>query len=138
MKRIAVAIATICISTSTFAGGKSYHSPAASPTAAITGAHSAAEAKSVAASLAASGPTSSEAGASVGNSRAFAIGAASAPSPAQCVVVLPELFGAVTIMADNRACQLGALSRGYIDVGAQGKAERVLDALAAELKVEVK
>jgi len=134
MKRTILAVVALSAASVAMAGGNHYPQKQQS-TAAIAGASSAAEAKSIAASLSASGATGGSN--SLGGNKTIAIGSASAPSPAQCVVVLPELFGAVTIMVDNRTCQLGNLSRGYLDVGDLVKAEKVLDAMAAELKVKV-
>lgn len=134
MKRVVIAAIALSAASVAMAGGNHYPQKQQG-TAAIAGASSAAEAKSIAASLSASGATGGNT--SFGDSKTIAIGSASAPSPAQCVVVLPELFGAVTIMVNNRTCQLGNLSRGYLDVGAFVKAEKVLDAMAAELKVKV-
>lgn len=141
----AILAATILMSSSmAFAGGHpATHKQQPATTASIAGAHSASEAKANAAALASGGYSSAAGGSgssdnsvNFGGSRTFAIGAASAPSPTRCVIVLPELFGAFTAWKTNRLeCGI-AVAEQYIMSGKEDKGVAILDRIARELELD--
>lgn len=104
-----------------------------------TSAASNAEAKSAALAiqnqglLNSNGANANNGGVNIAGSKSFSIGAASAPTPTNCVVVLPEFFGAITITMVNRYDCGIALSHAYTQQGQYDKAVEILDTIRNEL-----
>lgn len=69
----------------------------------------------------------------VEGSKSFSIGAASAPTPATCTAILPEVFGAITITYTMRYDCGIAVAMAYVRAGKEEEGVQILDKIRAEL-----